>query len=93
MAIKKLGLNYCLNKPTSLIYLKDPKFSKDDADKIEDGKYILTLTSNEYMAMKPHFSRDSSKLVYIASTKKFVSHSTQYQLKCFDWPLKNQDDP
>lgn len=75
MPVKKLGMNFCLNKPTSLIYIKDPKFSKEDADKVEDGQYIMTLTSNEYMALKPNFSRDMTKLAYIASTEKFVSHS------------------
>lgn len=89
MPVKKLGTNYCLNHPTSLIYVKDPKFSKDDAEKVEEGQYYLNLTKNEFMSLKPTFSRDCSKLVYIASPEKFISHSNQYQLRCFDWPLQD----
>ena len=44
--------------------------------------------------MKPSFSRDYSRLAYFASTEKFVAHSSQYQLKSFEWPLKNaKSDP
>jgi hypothetical protein len=89
LPVKKLGLNFCLNKKTSLYYLKDPKFSKEDAEKVEEGKYVQNLTKDDYLAMKPSFSRDHSRLVFFASTEKFVAHSSQYQLKSFDWPLKD----
>jgi len=34
--IKKLGLNFCLNKPVSLEYVKNPKYKKDEAEKEEN---------------------------------------------------------
>lgn len=51
MPIKKLGLNFCLNRSTSLIYLREPKFSKDDANKVDEEKYYLVLNKGEYMGM------------------------------------------
>lgn len=33
MPIKKLGLNFCLNKKTRILYMKDPVFTDDEADK------------------------------------------------------------
>ena len=30
MPIRKLGLNFCLNRPTSLVYVKKPCFKKED---------------------------------------------------------------
>ena len=76
LPVKKLGLNFCLNKKTSLYYLKEPKFSKEDAEKVDEGKYVLNLTKDDYLAMKPKFSSDCSKLIFFASTEKFVAHST-----------------
>ena len=35
MPVKKLGLNFCLNRPCSLIYIREPKFSKDDLKEID----------------------------------------------------------
>jgi len=78
MPIKKLGLNFCLNRPTSLIYVKEPKFSKEDADKVEEGKHHQVLNKNEYVGMQPKFSFDFSRLSYIASDKKFLSHAGNY---------------
>ena len=47
--------------------------------------------ANEYMAMQPRFCRDFSKIVYVARDEKFLSHTTNYQLKSLSWPLSNND--
>jgi hypothetical protein len=33
MPTKKLGLNFCLNKKTRLLYVKDPVFTDEEAEK------------------------------------------------------------
>jgi hypothetical protein len=50
MPIKKLGLNFCLNKPHKLIYIQDPVFTDEDADKIQSD-YIQVLNEGEYMGI------------------------------------------
>lgn len=42
--------------------------------------------------MQPRFSQDYSKLAFIASTNKFLSHSGNYQLKCMSWPFTSEQD-
>lgn len=74
--IKKLGLNYCLNRPTNLMYVEDPVFKKEDADKAES--YLTNLYPGGYMAMHPKFSQDHSVLAFIGSDNKFLSHSGNY---------------
>lgn len=83
MPIKKLGLNYCLNRQTSLLYVKNPCFKKED---IPSENYTQCLNEGEYLGMQPRFSKDYSKLCYIASNNKFLSHSGNYQMKYFEWP-------
>jgi hypothetical protein len=51
MPIKKLGLNFCLNRPTSIYYAKDPIFKKEEVDKVEEGKYLTCLNPGEYLGM------------------------------------------
>jgi hypothetical protein len=84
MPTKKLGLNFCLNKKTRLLYVKDPVYTEDEAEKLNE--YILFLNEEDFMGMQPQFSNDFSKLCYIASTNKFLSHSGNYQLKYQKWP-------
>ena len=38
------------------------------------------------MAVQPKFSDDFSKLVYIGTKDKFLSHSGNYQLRYLRWP-------
>jgi len=38
------------------------------------------------MAVHANFSKDYSKLLYLASEEKFLSHSGTYQLKYLKWP-------
>ena len=54
LPIKKLGLNFCLNKPVSLEYIRNPKFTKEDAEKEEN--YLQCLNIGEYFSMQPRFS-------------------------------------
>ena len=82
--IKKLGLNFCLNRPSVLCHIKEPKFKK------EEESEVTILNQGEYMAMQPKFSPDFSKLVYIGSKNKFVAHSSNFQLRSFDWPVKSE---
>ena len=42
------------------------------------------------MAMQPRFSRDFSKIAYVARDAKFISHTTNYQLKMMQWPLVDE---
>lgn len=83
MPIRKLGLNFCLNRPTSLVYVKKPCFKKED---VPAKAYTQVLNPGEYVGMQPRFSEDYSRLCYIASEEKFLSHSGNYQLKYMDWP-------
>ena len=36
--------------------------------------------------MQPRFSRDFTKLAYVAREEKFLSHTTNYELKMMQWP-------
>lgn len=38
------------------------------------------------MAVHAYFSKDFTRLMYIASEQKFLSHSGNYQLKYLNWP-------
>jgi len=37
--------------------------------------------------MQPKFNSDFTKLAYFGSDIQFLSHSGNYQLKQFDWPI------
>ena len=41
---------------------------------------------SEYIAMRPRFSHDFTKLVYLGSDTKFLSHTGNYQLRLLTWP-------
>jgi len=89
----KLGLIFCLNRPTSLYYIADPVFDKKKVD-AENKSYIRRVNpENEYLAMQPRFTRDFSKIAYIGRTEKFLSHSGNYELKTLSWPLPEGDGP
>lgn len=45
------------------------------------------------MSVAPRLSKDFSKLLYIASTDKFLAHSSCYQLKYLKWPVNDGDVP
>lgn len=51
MPIKKLGLNFCLNRETKIYYVKDPIFKKDEVDKVDEGKYLKCLNPGDYLGM------------------------------------------
>lgn len=57
-------------------YIKDPKFKKDEAEKEEN--YVKCLNNGDYFGMQPKFSSDYTKLAFIASSNKFLSHSGNY---------------
>ena len=77
MPIKKLGLNFCLNKSTKLYYIANPVFKDSDVPE-EAPQYITCLNEGDYMGMQPRFSDDYKRLAYIASTEKFLTHSGNY---------------
>lgn len=40
--------------------------------------------------MQPKFNPDFTKLCFFGSQQKFISHSGNYQLRQYDWPLDNK---
>jgi hypothetical protein len=81
----KLGLIYCLNRPTQLYHITEPIFDKKKLT--ENEAYLRQINSEgEYVAMQPRFSTDFSKLAYIGRDEKFISHSGNYELKLIKWP-------
>lgn len=59
------------------MYVRDPKFKKEDVpSSIED--YIQILNKGDYVGMQPRFCKDFSKLCFVASESKFLSHSSNY---------------
>ena len=81
---KKLGLIYCTNRPASIYYIREPQFGKSFA---QSESYILNLGQGDFLQMFPKFNSDYSKLVFFGSEKKFLSHTGNYQLRQFDWPI------
>lgn len=84
LPIKRLGLNFCLNRQSTVWYLQDPKFSKKEAE--QETEYLVKLNDGDYFGMQPKFAKDYSKLCFVASEHKFLSHSGNYQLKSLEWP-------
>ncbi|CAI2385739.1 unnamed protein product [Moneuplotes crassus] len=91
LPIDKLGLNFCLNKPTKLYHLK--AYSQPEKAKKENGtseepqedsepfKYdIETLTEEFYFAGFPKFSDDYKYLSYFGSKEEFITHGTCLEL-------------
>ena len=77
----KLGLNICLNRPTSLFYATELR--KDE--KAEGKTKVICLTELEYLAIAPRFNEDCTQLVYYASTEEFHQHATCHELKSIEW--------
>lgn len=48
------------------------------------------LNSEEFMAINPKFSDDFSKLLYIGTKDKFISHTGNFQLKYLSWPITSE---
>ena len=76
MPDKTLGLIYCLNRATQVIYCKNPVFKDEDADAVES--YIKVLNPNDYMGNQPRFNDNYTKLAFIGTTSRFLTHSGNY---------------
>ena len=89
---KKLGLIYCLNRPTALYHIKDVRFvPKKKKGSVEHEKSVsVCLTKSLAVAFQPFFSKDFSKLVFVGREEMFLHHSGNYELYCVDGkiPLK-----
>ena len=86
MPIKKLGLNFCLNRSTKLYYCVNPIFKDSDVPS-SGSAYLTCLNEGDFMGMQPRFSDDYKKLAFFGSTNKFITHSGNYQLKTLPWPF------
>jgi hypothetical protein len=42
--------------------------------------------------MQPKFNSDFTKLAFFGSRDKFLSHTTNFELRYLDWPLKEQQE-
>ncbi len=40
--------------------------------------------------MQPKFNNDFTKLAFFGTEQKFLSHSGNYQLRQFDWPITGE---
>ncbi|CAI2385869.1 unnamed protein product [Moneuplotes crassus] len=88
LPIDKVGINFCLNKPTKLYHLKKysqpESIKKDNEASQEDSepfKYeIETLTEDYYFAGFPKFSDDYTYLAYFGSKEEFITHATSLEL-------------
>jgi len=79
LPIKKLGLIYCLNRPTEIVYVKDPVFDKKKVAEAAGSDYIKRVNpASEYLGMQPRFSRDFSRLAYVGRDQSFKTHSGNY---------------
>jgi hypothetical protein len=56
---KKLGLIFCLNRPTALYYIGEPVFDKKGLESKENYMQQINPAA-EYLAMQPKFSKDFS---------------------------------
>ena len=87
MPVMKLGLVFCLNRPTQLYHIADPVFDKKKLKGLAEERYLRQINpKTEYLAMHPRFSADFSRLAYIGRDEQFLSHSANYQLKMMNWP-------
>mgnify|MGYP006115151607 CR=1 FL=1 len=77
----------------ALMYVSDPQFKKEDLSSKPTDNYITILNRGEYVGMQPRFSKDFSRLCYVSSDSKFLSHSSNYQLKYLDWPVTQESKP
>ena len=78
-------MNFCLNKDTKLYYIKEYIAEKAKLATKPDN-YLSCLNPTEYATFMPRFSRDYTRLMYFGSKDKFISHTGNYQMRCFNWP-------
>eukprot|EP00347_Sterkiella_histriomuscorum_P007160 403350033 len=88
MPIHKIGMNFCLNKDTKLYYIRDPITDKKKLKENKPDNYVQCLNSTEFASFMPKFSRDYSRLLYFGAQEKFISHSGNYQMRYFKWPIQ-----
>lgn len=88
LPIEKLGLNYCLNRPTKLYYIK--RYEDENEDKnAEDGEErkfkfdVEVLTEDDYFAGFAKFTSDYKYLAYFSVKEQFHTHTTAFALKVF----------
>mmetsp|Transcript_10941 Transcript_10941/g.14770 ORF Transcript_10941/g.14770 Transcript_10941/m.14770 type:complete len:126 (+) Transcript_10941:860-1237(+) len=78
-----------------LYHIREPVFDKKKLPKEGEAtaqSYMRQINpAAEYMAMQPRFSRDFTKLAYVARDQKFISHTTCYQLKQMAWPATGEE--
>lgn len=65
MPVKKLGLLFCLNRPTALYYISKPVFDKKE--EINEG-YFNKL-SEDFCQFQPKFNSSYTKLTFFGSEK------------------------
>lgn len=75
---KKLGVIFCLNRPTGLYHISEPIFDKKKLDDKPDSYMSRINPEGEYLAMQPKFNKDYSKLAYVGRDEIFLSHSGVY---------------
>ena len=90
--MQKLGVVVCLNKDTKLYYIKDPIFDQAKLSEKREN-YIFCLNPEEFMSVIPRFSRDYSRLLYIGSKEKFLSHTGNYHMSYLNWPVADGERP
>ena len=76
-----------------LYHIRDPVFDKKKLTERDAGYLRQVNPEAEFLAMQPRFSRDFSKLAYVARDTKFLGHTSCYQLKQMAWPLANEAAP
>ncbi len=82
-------MNYCLNRDTKLYYIREPVFDKKKLP--TEGLYMKCLNPLEFMSINPKFSDDFSKLLYIGTKDKFISHTGNFQLRYLSWPITSDE--
>jgi len=82
MPVKKLGLNFCLNRPTGLYHI--PNWCSTLKPE------IISLTSDLYLAFNPVFSPDFSKLAFFGRRSVFNGHSSCFELFYLSWPMSDR---
>jgi hypothetical protein len=88
LPVEKLGLNFCLNRPTTLYYIK--KYEDEEEDKnAEDGEErkfqfdVEVLSKDDYFAGFAKFSSDYKYLTYFSVKEEFHTHATAFALNAF----------
>ena len=86
LPIEKLGLNFCLNRPTSLYYIRKYEDESEDSSKAEGAQKsefefdVEELSKDQYFAGFARFSSDYKYLAYFSVEQEFWTHSTSFAL-------------